>query len=542
MTTSAGSWRYKLERASLRFQARLDTSGVDSVFPWAAALLVFGVLAGLASARAYMLRAGADLALFKQSVWHVSRGFRPESTLLGGDYLAESGAYVIYPISLLVRWLPITPTLLLLQSAALALGMVPIWRLARRRAELKVGAATAVIFAYAVYAAVHNANLSDFHPETLALPALLGAVYFGLGQKWIPFGVLILLALSCRSDLGWVVLFLGLTLAGEARQRPEESDWKSGQLPSPSRMQFPSPSRVRRSLLEVSSSRRIIPVLWAFAGVAWAVLSPELIQRSLAGGEAVYLEPYSRFGDSNLADLIWGILRQPHVFVGELITEENFRIGVLLLAPVLFLPLLAPRYLLPAVPYMFVHLASDAPADQAAQSVVFAAFVFASSVFALQRSGSILVRRVWVNRRLVLALVLTAAIFFIRDAESSPYRIPWDWTRGSHEQEVIAAVEQIPETHAVRASPHMLPLLAERNVLYELDTTGGSARLDAQRAADGVAWIALDLQTTQSWGSDALEVERFDTTLRQQGWERAFGADQVRLYRHASLSESPSSG
>ena len=122
MTTSAGSWRYRLERASLRFQARLDTSGVDSVFPWAAALLVFGVLAGLASARAYMLRAGADLALFKQSVWHVSRGFRPESTLLGGDYLAESGAYVIYPISLLVRWLPITP-----HSPAASVGGAGSW-------------------------------------------------------------------------------------------------------------------------------------------------------------------------------------------------------------------------------------------------------------------------------------------------------------------------------------------------------------------------------------------------------------------------------
>ncbi len=534
MAMSPKGWKYRFERASLRWQARIDTRGFDNVFPWMAALLLFAILASLASARAYMLRAGADLALFKQSVWHVSRGFRPESTLLGGDYLAESGAFIIYPISLLVRWLPITPTLLLLQSAALALGLVPLWLLARRRAELKAGAATALVFAYSVYTAVHNTNLSGFNPETLALPALLGAVYFGLEQKWIPFGMLILLALSCRSDLGWVVLLLGLTLAGAVRRRTERSDWKAGPVPLP--------DRVRRSLLEVSSNRGVAPLLWALFGVVWAVLSPELIQRGLAGGEAVYMEHYQRFGDSSLGDLIWGILRQPHIFVGELITEENFRIGVLLLAPVLFLPLLAPRYLLPAIPYMFVHLASDAPADQAAQSVVFTAFVFASAVFALQRSGSVLVRRVWVNRRLVLALVLTAAIFFVRDAESSPYRIPWDWTRGSHEQDVIAAVEQIPETDAVRASPPMLPLLAERNVLFELDTEGGSARIDAQRASEGVAWIALDLKTTQSWGENALEVERFDTTLRQQGWERAFEADQVRLYRHGSLSDPGSRG
>ncbi len=522
MSAGARNWKQRLERASLRWQARIDTRGVDNAFPWAVALLVFAVLLILALSRAYTLQAGLDMALFKQSVWHVSRGFRPESTLLGGNYLAESGAYIIYPISLLVRWLPITPTLLVIQAAALAVGVVPLWRLARSRADLKAASATAVIFAYSVYAAVHNANLADFHPETLALPALLGAVYFGLGQRWFPFAAMALLALSCRSDLGWVVLFLGLALARNKRSHPSlTSGW--------------SPAQLRRSIKGVSSSWGAVPVMLGLLGCAWAIISPELIQRGLADGNPVYLEQFSRFGDDGTGDLIWGILRRPHVFVSELITEENFRIAVILLAPVLILPLLAPRFLLPAVPYMFVHLASDADDGLVVQSVIFTAFVFASTVFALQRSGSVLVRRVWVNRRLVLALALTAAIFFVRDADSSPYRGPWDWTRGSREEEILVALDQIPATDAVRASPQMLPLLAERNVLYELDTSGESARLDAQRASEGVAWIALDLSSAPVWGSDSIEVERFDTTLRQQGWERAFSAEQVRLYQYGTL-------
>ena len=40
----------------------------------------------------------------------------------------------------------------------------------------------------------------------------------------------------------------------------------------------------------------------------------------------------------------------------------------------------------------------------------------------------------------------------------------------------------------MRASPHMLPLLAERNVLYELDTTGrfGALRRSAGRGRGGL--------------------------------------------------------
>ena len=70
-------------------------------------------------------------------------------------------------------------------------------------------------------------------------------------------------------------------------------------------------------------------------------------------------------------------------------------------------------------------------------------------------------------------------------------------------------------------------------MLFELETEGLSAREAAQSAVRGVGWIVLDLASAGQWGSDSLEVERFDTTLRQRGWERAFAADQVRVYRYA---------
>jgi uncharacterized membrane protein len=525
--TSQTDWRSRLERATLRWQARLETATLDSVLPWLMALVLGGALAGLALARAYSLQAGADLALFNQSIWQVSRGFRPESTLVGGDYLARNGAFIIYPLSVLVRWLPITPTVLAVQSSALALGLVPLWRIARRRADLKVAPASAVALAYACYAALHNANLAGFHPETLALPALLGAVYYGLSARWVPFGLLVAVVLACRSELGWVVAVLGLVLAVELRRRPAGDEYQRGTAP------WWTPAGVGRELLTISGRHSRTALIWAFVGLIWTLLATETIQPSLAGGEFPHLARYAEYGDSSTADVIWGILRQPHVFLGNLVTQENFLLVVTLLAPVLFLPLVELRYLVPAVPFFVLQLASDTPEALLAESVPVAAFVLVATVFALRRTGAVLVRRVRVNRRLVVTLVLATAIFFVRDAGSSPFQTPWRWTRDAADADRLAATEQIPADAAVRASSPLLPLLAERNVLFELETGGTSARVDAQSAVAGVGWIALDLDSAPQWASEALEVERFDTTLRQQGWERVFVAEQVRVYRYS---------
>lgn len=520
-------WRSRLERATLRWQARLDTAAVDNALPWIMALAGGGVLAGLALARAHSLQAGTELALFNQSIWQVSQGFRPHSTLVGGDYLARNGAFIIYPLSVLVRWLPITTTVLAVQSAALALGIVPLWRIARRRADLKVAPAAAVAFAYAAYAALHNANLSGFHPEVLAVPALLGAVYYGLAARWVPFGALVTVVLACRSELGWVVAVLGVVLAVELRPRPADD-----QAPDRQGSLWMAPAQLGRSLLAISGRHSRTALIWAFLGLLWSLLAIETIQPLLAGGDFPHLARYAEYGDSSSADVIWGILRQPHVFLGNLVTHENFLLGVTLLAPVLFLPLVELRFLLPAVPFFVVQLASEGPDALLAETVPVAAFVLVATTFALRRAGAMLVRRVRVNRRLVVTLLLAATVFFVRDAASSPFHAPWEWTRDASDRDRLVAVEQIPDAAAVRASPHLLPLLAERNVLFELEVAGSSARTDAQLATEGVGWIALDLASATQWGADALEVERFDTTLRQQGWVRVFSADQVRVYRY----------
>ena len=46
-----------------------------------------------------------------------------------------------------------------------------------------------LVVVYALYPTLHNLNLTGFHPEVLALPALLGAMYYGLSSRWWPFAL-----------------------------------------------------------------------------------------------------------------------------------------------------------------------------------------------------------------------------------------------------------------------------------------------------------------------------------------------------------------
>ncbi len=170
----------------LRWQARLDSQSWDRFLPWIFAGLIFVVLVSLALAQARSLGGGADLGTYTQAAFLVVEDGDPLVTVQGGTHiLAQQAAFLFYPVAWLTSFLPIIPTLLVLQSGALAIGVVPLWRIARRLANLRVGAAAALVWAYALYPAVHSLNLSDFHPETVAVPALLFACLYGLSGRWI---------------------------------------------------------------------------------------------------------------------------------------------------------------------------------------------------------------------------------------------------------------------------------------------------------------------------------------------------------------------
>lgn len=479
--------RSRVDKTLLRIQGRLDHPNFDRFTPWLIAILLFGALLVLALARNHSVHMGSDLAAWLQGTWLLGEGYKPEATLVGGNLLAEQAALIIYPLALILRFLPRTTTLLVIQAMALAVTVVPLWRLARGPGRLRVGVTSAVAFAFCVYSGIHFVNLAGFHPSAVALPAIVAAVLYGIeGRRW-PFMIAVGMVLICRADLGLSIAGLGLLLVLEGRRR-----WG----------------------------------VWTMvAGLGWAVLAIFLIQPALNSGLYPHVDAFAAFGDTPFG-ILWGIVSNPIDFLGQVFSRENFKIVVTLLAPVLFLPLVAPRYLLPALPLYALYLAADVPIGRLAESpqtVPMTAFIFCATVFALKRSGRVLVERVSVDRRVVVALLLTATVFFVRDSASSPYEEPWNWAdRNAADLAILEAVDRIPPDAAVRASARILPLLAERIAVYELDLVAeeGAPGEDIDAVIEGVDWIILDPGTVPTW--DGLDESFFRGALGQRGFQESF--------------------
>lgn len=478
------SWR-AADRTMLRLQGRLDTPSYDRWLPYGFATVYAIALILLALVRLHTLRMGGDTAKFSQAVWQLSEGFKPITTLSGGNIIGEQGSLVLYPLGALASIFPPAETLLVAKSLALALTMIPLWRLARGHGRLGVGASSAVMFVWAIYSAVHAMNAADFQPAIIAVPALMWAVLLGLDERYELTAVAVIIVMCCRSDLGLAVVGLGLLLLRERR------------------------TRVGWTVIAL--------------GAVWFLAAMLGVQPWLSDDTYSFLAPYARFGDTPFG-IVWGLITNPIDFLKILGSEANFGRLVYLLAPVLFLPLTAPRFLLPAVPLFVLYMGAEVPDGrlrEAGQFVPVTVFIFVATVFALRQAGRTLVNRVRVERRVILALVLTSLVFFVNDSATSPYNEPWEWrTRTDNDLARIATVAQIPDDEVrVRASTTFLPLLSDRLGIYELDTDVDEYLLDStgilDAATSDVDWVFFDRNVE---GLSDLLLEGYRTSMQQRGW------------------------
>lgn len=488
--STSATFRRRVDVWMLRWQGRLDSEWSDRVLPWLFAFGLYLILELLAAAKVRSLEGTVDLATYTQGIWLINNGFEPVLTITtGANLLAQQLAFVVYPVSLAGNVVPVQGALLFLQSAALALAAVPIWRIARKLANLRVGAAFTLIVVYALYPTMHNLNLSGFYPETLALPLLLYAAYFGLGKHWRRYAVCCVLIVLCRADFGLVVAGLGGLLWAEGRK----------------------------------VEGRISVVL----GVAYTVLAVAVLQPRFGNGDFAHIAAFSAFGDSP-GSILGGMVVRPGETLSAVFRQQNFDLLITLFAPVAFLPFLAPRYLLPVLPLQFLFLVSDVPqaAVSGQQTVAITAFIFLAAAFALARIGRTGVERITVDRRVLAALLLAGTLFFIRDSASSPYQSPWGWGgRNAADVARIEAAQTVGPDRAVRVSPPLLNRVAERPGVYVLESVDEP---DAAAAAEGVDAVVLDESTVPTW--TATDREIFDLGLEGIGFEKVSSSEGISVY------------
>ncbi|WP_369797100.1 DUF2079 domain-containing protein [Kamptonema formosum] len=289
----------------------------------AAALILFGC----SSLRHALFQSGAfDLGIFDQGVYLISQGKPPVCSIIGFHILGDHAAWVLYPLALLYRIYPDVHWLFAVQAGALAVAAVPVWGIARH-AGLSEGEGVAVAGVYLLYPLVFNANLFDFHPEVMAVPALLGAILAARRGRAGWFAAAIAFVLGCKAVLGLTVAATGVWLLFFER-------------------------------------RRLCGGMAIAAGVAWFLIASRVIMPYFSGGEPVAVGRYAYLGN-DLPEIAGNLVLKPGLVLGNVFSAGSLEYVGLLALPVIWG--LSPQYLAPligAIPALALNVLSESASQR----------------------------------------------------------------------------------------------------------------------------------------------------------------------------------
>ena len=268
-----------------------------------------------------------DLAIFDQAIYLISQNQTPFSSLIAINIWGDHAAFIFYPLALLYKIYPDVHWLLLVQAVSLALGAWPSWSLARQ-AGLNNSISWAIACIYLLYPLVFNVNLFDFHPEVIALPALLAAILAARQNKTLWFCAAIVLVLSCKAVLSLTVAAMGL--------------W-----------------------LFCFDKKRNCGLIALFLGAGWFVVATQaVIPYFNQGRELMGIRRYQYLGNS-VFEIAINLIVKPNLVLERLFSLETFEYLALLLLPVIWW--LSPRHLsslISAVPMLAMNILSDSPAQR----------------------------------------------------------------------------------------------------------------------------------------------------------------------------------
>ena len=371
---------------------------------------------------------GFDVGIYDQGTWLLSRGRAPFVTVRGLDLLGQDAAYIMVLVAPLYRLWADPRLLLLLQVLFLALPAVVLYRLGGRHLG-HPAAGLAVAVAYLAYPGVQWAISWQFHPEAIAAGLLALAVAAADRRRHGWMALWLALAALCGAEVGLVVAGFGLLL--------------------------------------VVGGRRAVGWRTAGAGLAWFLVATYILAPLHAGRVTRLFEiDYGITGTGPQALLVALPALTGRALHAGLANDGLFYL-LLVFLPLLGLPLLAPRWLLPVAPPLLLNLAAVQPEHHqlrfhylATAAPLLAAG--AAAGLAAVRSA----RREWLAPLLVL-LVVVAGFASWRYGPAPWARDPVAVPAGPADQLRRQALALVPDGAPVSAQYNLVPHLGHRAEVYE---------------------------------------------------------------------------
>lgn len=269
-----------------------------------------------------------ELGIYDQVAYLISQGLPPFSSFLEVHHLGNHAAWAMYPVGMIYKIYPSVYWLLFIQAVSLAMGAWPTWSLARH-AGLNKQLSWAIAIIYLLYPVVFNLNLFDFHPEVMALPAMLGAILAARLDKTWWFCLAIIWVFGCKDALSLPMAAMGF--------------W-----------------------LFFCEKKRRCGAIALFLGCAWFIIVTQALIPAFKDGRGPGgLGRYTYLGES-IGEILLNMLLRPDAILARLFSAGSLVYLLLLIAPVIWW--LSLKYWMPlvgALPVLTLNILSviDAQRD-----------------------------------------------------------------------------------------------------------------------------------------------------------------------------------
>ena len=420
------------------------------------------------------LTAAEDMGNMDQAVWSIIHGQILHQTIC--NVVSDTNCYsaagisrfaihfepMLFPVSLLYFIWSGPKTLLVLQTLVVASGAFPAFWLARLRLRNEL-AAVAIALVYLLYPAQQQATIFEFHAVTFTASLLLFTLYFMYTRRTLWLFVFAILSMACKEEIPLVIAFFGLwSIIFQHR-------WRTG------------------------LGLVLLAIGWVgLTFLAYRYFSPN--------GHPLLASRYAYLGKGPV-EIVRNILLHPKSLISQHVLERYHLLYLrILLAPVGYLPLLAPWILVLAVPSLALNLFSSDP-NQYLGVFHYSAEIVPVLIFATIEAIVVIlwVLQWFLNRirerneyqqeqpgeqsvasfrrlgRLLhpaILIILICFVLFNVVREDYPYgSLPisrgFSWPQvTTHDTMAQRFIDMIPSSASVSAQSSLVPHLSERNSIY----------------------------------------------------------------------------
>ena len=175
--------------------------------------IVFFLLSFL---RHNLFQSNYDLILFDQWLWLLSKDLLPISSITGWHVMSDHAAWVLYLFAHLYKLVASVNWLFLSQAICLIFSSLPFWVLSRG-SGINEKNSWLVCILWWLQPVVFNVNISDFHPETWAIPVLLSSYIFSRSNRYYLWIISLLFMIGCRDGL--ILIVFGIFIENILRRK-----------------------------------------------------------------------------------------------------------------------------------------------------------------------------------------------------------------------------------------------------------------------------------------------------------------------------------